>query len=71
MADERTQYGGQAVVEGVMMRSPRFFAVACRKLSNGEIVTQLEPVEKHLRSVQKQPERVRRYFQHDPVRYAA
>ncbi|MBI2750671.1 MAG: IS630 family transposase, partial [Burkholderiales bacterium] len=25
----------------------------------------------HLRSVQKQPERVRRYFQHDPVRYAA
>lgn len=52
MADERTQYGGQAVVEGVMMRSPRFFAVACRKLSNGEIVTQLEPVEKHLRSVQ-------------------
>lgn len=26
---------------------------------------------KHLRSVQKQPERVRRYFQHDPVRYAA
>jgi len=52
MADERTQYGGQAVVEGVMMRSPRFFAVACRKLSNGEIVTQLEPVEKHLRGVQ-------------------
>ncbi len=52
MADERTQYGGQAVVEGVMMRSPRFFAVACRKLSTGEIVTQLEPVEKHLRRVQ-------------------
>jgi transposase len=25
----------------------------------------------HLRSVQKQPERVRRYFMHDPVRYAA
>ncbi len=52
MADERTQYGGQAVVEGVMMRSPRFFAVACRNLSTGEIVTQLEPVEKHLRGVQ-------------------
>ena len=52
MPDERTLYGGQAVVEGVMMRSPRFFAVACRKLSNGEIVTQLEPVEKHLRGVQ-------------------
>ena len=26
---------------------------------------------RHLRSVQKQPERVRRYFQHVPVRYAA
>jgi transposase len=26
---------------------------------------------KHLRSVQQQPERIRRYFQHDPVRYAA
>ena len=52
MSDERTLYGGQAVVEGVMMRSPRFFAVACRRLSNGEVVTQLEPVEKHLRGVQ-------------------
>ncbi len=52
MADERTQYGGQAVVEGVMMRSPRFFAVACRRLSTGEIVTELEPIEKHLRAVQ-------------------
>ena len=26
---------------------------------------------KHLRSVQKQPERIKRYFEHDPVRYAA
>lgn len=25
----------------------------------------------HLRSVQKQPERIRSYFQHGPVRYAA
>lgn len=25
----------------------------------------------HLRSVQKQPERIRRYFEHGPVRYAA
>ena len=48
MADERTQYGGQAVVEGVMMRSPRFFAVACRRLSTQEIVVALEPIEKHL-----------------------
>ena len=50
--DERTQYGGQAVVEGVMMRSPRFFAVACRRLSTQEIVVELEPIEKHLRAVQ-------------------
>ena len=28
-------------------------------------------VKAHLRSVQRQPERIRKYFQHDPVRYAA
>ena len=28
-------------------------------------------VEAHLRSVQRQPERIRKYFQHEPVRYAA
>ena len=48
--DERTQYGGQAVVEGVMMRSPRFFAVACRRLSDSQIVITLEPVEKHIKA---------------------
>jgi uncharacterized protein YqhQ len=52
IVDERTQYGGQAVVEGVMMRSPRFFAVACRRLSDSKIVVTLEPVEKHLRAFQ-------------------
>ena len=26
---------------------------------------------KHLRSVQRQPERIRKYFEHEPVRYAA
>jgi len=25
----------------------------------------------HLRSVQRQPERIRNYFKHEPVRYAA
>ena len=50
--DERTQYGGQAVVEGVMMRSPNFFAIACRRLSDHQIVTTLEPVEKHLKAFQ-------------------
>lgn len=42
--DDRTQYGGQAVVEGVMMRSPRYFAIACRRRSNGQVVVKLEPV---------------------------
>ena len=41
---EFKQFGGQAVIEGVMMRSPRFFAVACRK-PDGVIVVQNEPVE--------------------------
>jgi hypothetical protein len=26
---------------------------------------------RHLRSVQRQPERIRKYFEHEPVRYAA
>src|SRR3954469_26007144 len=42
---EYLQYGGQAIIEGVMMRSPRFFSVACRA-PNGEIVTQTEALEK-------------------------
>jgi len=40
---EPITYGGQAVIEGVMMRGPRFFAVACRK-ANGEIVVRKEAV---------------------------
>ncbi|HEY3329182.1 MAG TPA: DUF1385 domain-containing protein [Capsulimonadaceae bacterium] len=44
-ASDRQRYGGQAVVEGVMMRSPRFFAVACRRESDGEVVVELENVE--------------------------
>lgn len=35
---QNMEVGGQAVIEGVMMRSPRFVTVAVRK-SNGEIVT--------------------------------
>lgn len=41
------QYGGQAVIEGVMMRSPKYFAVACRR-PNGEVVTQREDVDKSI-----------------------
>lgn len=35
--------GGQAVIEGVMMRSPTSFAIAVRK-PNGEIATLVEPL---------------------------
>ncbi|MBV6459865.1 MAG: hypothetical protein HONBIEJF_03020 [Fimbriimonadaceae bacterium] len=42
---EYLQYGGQAVVEGVMMRSPRYFAVACRA-PNGKIILTTESIEK-------------------------
>src|SRR5579875_612939 len=34
-----------------MMRSPRYFAVACRRLSDRRIVVEREPVEHTLRSV--------------------
>jgi uncharacterized protein YqhQ len=37
--------GGQAVMEGVMMRTPSAYAIACRK-SNGEIVTTAESLPK-------------------------
>jgi uncharacterized protein YqhQ len=40
---KRVAYGGQAVIEGVMMRGPHTFAVACRT-PEGEIVVQEEPV---------------------------
>ena len=42
---EILQYGGQAVIEGVMMRSPRYFAVACRA-PDGEIIVQREEIDK-------------------------
>lgn len=41
------QYGGQAVIEGVMMRSPHYFAVACRR-PDGSIVVQREDVDKSI-----------------------
>ncbi|MFQ3587840.1 MAG: DUF1385 domain-containing protein [Fimbriimonadaceae bacterium] len=42
---EYLQYGGQAIIEGVMMRSMRHFAVAVRA-PNGKIVLECEPLEK-------------------------
>jgi uncharacterized protein YqhQ len=43
--EETTLIGGQAVVEGVMMRSPHSYCVAVRR-STGDIVTQESPLEK-------------------------
>src|SRR5215475_990222 len=42
---EETLVGGQTVLEGVMMRSPHAWAIACRKPS-GEVVTMSEPLER-------------------------
>jgi uncharacterized protein YqhQ len=42
---EETLVGGQAVLEGVMMRSPHAWGIAVRKPS-GEIVTHSEPLER-------------------------
>jgi len=42
---EETLVGGQAVLEGVMMRSPHAWAIACRKPS-GEIITMSEPLDR-------------------------
>jgi uncharacterized protein YqhQ len=43
--EETTLVGGQAVMEGVMMRSPHAWGIAVRKAS-GEIVTHSEPLER-------------------------
>jgi uncharacterized protein YqhQ len=42
---EETLVGGQAVLEGVMMRSPHAWAITCRKPS-GELSTHSEPIER-------------------------
>src|SRR5256714_2837102 len=42
---EEPLVGGQAVLEGVMMRSPHAWAIACRKPS-GEVVTMSEPLQR-------------------------
>ena len=41
LADKRIYYGGQAVLEGVMIRGPRTMAVACRR-PDGEITVRAE-----------------------------
>lgn len=42
---EETLVGGQAVLEGVMMRSPHAWGIACRKPS-GEVLVHSEPLER-------------------------
>src|SRR3989475_8918907 len=42
---EETLVGGQAVLEGVMMRSPHAWSIACRKPS-GEMATLSEPLDR-------------------------
>ncbi|MBV9574688.1 MAG: DUF1385 domain-containing protein [Acidobacteriales bacterium] len=44
-AGEETLVGGQAVLEGVMMRSPHAWAIACRKPS-GEVSVHSEPLQR-------------------------
>ena len=43
--EETTLVGGQAVMEGVMMRAPHSYCVAVRK-ANGELVTEEAPLQK-------------------------
>ena len=43
---EYLQYGGMAILEGVMMRSPNHYAVACR-VPDGSIVVHEEPIKKN------------------------
>jgi uncharacterized protein YqhQ len=41
MADKRIYYGGQAVIEGVMIRGPRTMAIVCRK-PDGDLIVRSE-----------------------------
>ena len=43
MAERRIYYGGQAVIEGVMIRGPHSMAVACRA-PDGDIVVRAQPL---------------------------
>ena len=44
-AGEETLVGGQAVLEGVMMRSPHAWAITCRK-ADGQVESHSEPLER-------------------------
>ena len=40
----RPYIGGQAVIEGVMMRSPGSFAIVCRRKQSGELIVREKPM---------------------------
>ena len=46
----RTMIGGQALIEGIMMRGPEKMAIAVRK-PDGEIVTKVEDVKIKKKSI--------------------
>ena len=43
LAEQQFFYGGQAVIEGVMIRGRRYFSLAVRRL-NGDVETVSEPL---------------------------
>ncbi|PIE05430.1 MAG: hypothetical protein CSA75_04805, partial [Sorangium cellulosum] len=53
-SDKRPYIGGQAVIEGVMMRSPRSFSVVVRRCS-GSLMVQEQPMLNARKSVQAWP----------------
>ena len=41
---QKVYIGGQAVMEGVMMRAPDRMAIAVRRMTDGKIETYTEPI---------------------------
>ena len=52
--EHKTSIGGQAVIEGVMMRGPKLIATSVRK-TDGEIVTDIKPVKATNKKIAKLP----------------
>ena len=52
--EHKTSIGGQAVIEGVMMRGPKLLATSVRK-PDGEIITDIKPVKATNKKIAKLP----------------
>ena len=52
--EHKTSIGGQAVIEGVMMRGPKLIATSVRK-PDGDIVTDIKPVKLTSNKIAKLP----------------